>query len=111
MAMTPERRVKAMVDTCLEQLAQDLETIGMELHRCMHVPFGYGKKNALDYTLCIFGQFVAIETKPPGEWLTPLQRVTARNIIRSGGKVFIISGPEGLAAFTRWCNFKAEFGE
>jgi hypothetical protein len=74
----------------------------MELHVNMFVPHGYGKRNQLDYTTCIFGQFVAIETKAPGEWLTPLQRVTARNIVRSGGKVFIISGIEGLRSFMEW---------
>jgi len=100
--MTPEGRVKKLVSSYLEDLAISLDTIGMELYSTMIVPVGYGKRNQLDYTLCLYGYFVAIETKAPGEWLTPLQRVTARNIIRSGGKVFIISGAEGLEAFKRW---------
>ena len=107
---TPEGRVKKMVTSYLEELANKLEKhYGLEIHVNMFVPFGYGKRNQLDYTMCIFGHFVVIETKAPGEWLTPLQRVTVRNIYRSGGKVFIISGPEGLAAFRRWVEYVAEF--
>ena len=100
--MTPEGRVKKLVSSYLEDLQNDLDKIGAELYTSMFVPVGYGKRNQLDYTLCLYGYFVAIETKAPGEWLTPLQRQTARNIIRSGGKVFIISGAEGLQAFKRW---------
>ena len=100
--MTPEGRVKKLVSSYLEDLQIDLDKIGMELYCSMIVPVGYGKRNQLDYTLCLYGYFVAIETKAPGEWLTPLQRQTARNIIRSGGKVFIVSGEEGLNAFKRW---------
>ena len=100
--MTPEGRVKKLVSSYLEDLENELDKIGAELYRVTFVPVGYGKRNQLDYTLCLYGHFVAIETKAPGEWLTPLQRQTARNIIRSGGKVFIISGAEGLAAFKRW---------
>ncbi len=110
--MTPEGRVKKMVSSYLEDLAQNLEEhYGLELHVNMFVPFGYGKRNQLDFTMCIFGRFVVIETKAEGKWLTPLQRVTVRNILRSGGKVFIITGPEGLAAFRRWVEYRAEFGE
>jgi hypothetical protein len=68
----------------------------------MFVPTGYGKRNTLDYTICYAGRFVAIETKRPDEDLTPLQKLTVRAIIRSGGEVFIISGPEGLQAFKNW---------
>lgn len=100
--MTPEGRVKKMVTSYLEDLARQMEPTGFELHVNMFVPTGYGKRSQLDYTMSIFGRFVAIETKAPGEWLTPLQRVTARNIIRSGGKVFIISGPDGLRSFWNW---------
>lgn len=74
----------------------------MDVYRNMFVPVGYGKRNSLDYMLCIYGYFVGIETKAPGEWLTPLQRQTSRTILRAGGKVFIISGVEGLDAFKRW---------
>ena len=93
--MTPEGRVKKLVSIYLDDL-------GENCYKIMFVPVGYGKRNQLDYTLCLYGQFVAIETKAPGEWLTPLQRQTCRGILRAGGKVFIVSGPEGLAALKRW---------
>jgi hypothetical protein len=67
----------------------------------MPVPFGYGKPG-LDYEGCLYGWFFAIETKAPGFWLTPRQRGTAREMLRSGGAVFVISGDKGLDAFKRW---------
>lgn len=102
--MTPEGRVKKVVSTYLKELQERYEALGHDIYFSMFVPVGYGKRNTLDYTLCFAGIFVAIETKAPGKKsdLTPLQRETCRNIWRSGGKVFIISGPEGLDAFKRW---------
>jgi hypothetical protein len=96
--MTPEARVKKLVSTYLE----DLDAAGICVYKTMFVPVGYGKRNQLDYTLCIYGHFVVVETKAPGEWLTPLQRQTCRSIYYAGGAVFIISGQEGLDAFKRW---------
>lgn len=69
----------------------------------MPVPGGYGRPS-LDYEGCWMGWFFAIETKAPGEWLTPRQRGTAREIWASGGAVFVISRQEGLEAFKRWVN-------
>ena len=100
--MTPEGRVKKLVSSYLEDVKILLDKAGLDLYSTMFVPTGFGRRNQLDYTLCIYGRFVAIETKAPGEWLTPLQRQTCRSILRSGGKVFIISGAEGLEAFKRW---------
>jgi hypothetical protein len=93
--MTPEARIKKLVSIYLDSLSD-------VAYYHMPVPTGYGKRNSLDYILCIHGHFIAIETKAPGEWLTPLQRQTARSIVLSGGKVFIISGSEGLDALKRW---------
>lgn len=93
--MTKEARVKKLVSFYLD-------TLDEKVYKVMFVPVGYGKRNQLDYTLCIAGRFVAIETKAAGEWLTPLQRQTCRNILQAGGAVFIISGPDGLNAFKRW---------
>lgn len=92
--MTPEGRVKAKVNKYLTSIK---EYVYWE----MPVPTGYGK-SGLDYTICLAGRFVAIETKAPGEWLTPRQRDRALDILSKGGKVFVISGPEGLAAFQDW---------
>lgn len=96
--MTPEGRVKKLVSTYLN----DLDRNGIPVYYSMFVPVGYGKRNSLDFTVCIAGHFVAIETKEPGNWLTPLQRQTARGMYYAGAKVFIISGPDGLAALKRW---------
>ena len=95
---TKEERVKKIVSSYLKELDEN----GVIVYAHMEVPTGYGKRNSLDYTLCIAGRFVAIETKGPGKWLTPLQRQTCRNILQAGGAVFIISGPDGLNAFKRW---------
>ena len=96
--MTPEGKVKKLVSTYLN----DLDTADRYVYHTMFVPTGYGRRNTLDYTICLFGRYVAIETKAPGEDLTPTQRLTCRAIHLSGGKVFIISGIEGLNAFKRW---------
>lgn len=100
--MTPEGRVKKIVSTYLEDLREVLTERGIELYTSMFVPVGYGKRNSLDYNICFAGHYLAIETKAPGGWLTPLQRQTCREIVRSGGTVFIISGQEGLDALKRW---------
>lgn len=94
--MTPEGRVKKWVDALLASFAT---------HKPMWwykpVQHGFGKR-ALDYIGCCNGKFFSIETKAPDEWLTPYQRGTAREIIESGGAVFIISTIEGAAALGRW---------
>lgn len=100
--MTPEGRVKKMVSSYLKELQKRLTDRGLDLYWTMHVPTGYGKNNHLDYTFCLAGHFVAIETKAPGEWLTALQRQTCRQMLASGASVFIISSPEGLASFVNW---------
>lgn len=96
--MTPEGRVKKLVSTYLNVL----DTSGQNVYYTMFVPVGYGRRNSLDYTICIHGRYVGIETKAPGQDLTPTQRLTCRDIYLSGGKVFIVSGGEGLDAFKRW---------
>lgn len=100
--MTPEGRVKKAISIYLDSLREFLDTHGLDMYYTMFVPSGYGKNNSLDYTLCLCGHFVAIEAKAPGEWLTPAQRLTARSMYYSGATVFIISGPDGLAALKRW---------
>ena len=100
--MTPEGKVKKLVSSYLSDVKERLDTLGLELYTNKPVPTGYGKRNSLDFHLCLVGLFVAIETKAERERLTPLQRQTARSIIRSGGHVFIVSGEEGLNAFKRF---------
>jgi hypothetical protein len=96
-----ERAVKREITRYLLGLQQPDSTI-----RCyfrMPVPGGYGT-SGLDYEGCIEGFFFAIEAKSPDEEadLTVRQRSTAKLMYEAGGKVFIISCEQGLAAFQRW---------
>jgi len=97
--MTPEGRVKKAVNEYLSTLRDPLNGVGIYIE--MPVPSGYGK-SGLDYTICLWGHFVAIETKKPGAWLTPRQRIRALDILNAGGTVFIITGPDGLRSFMDW---------
>ena len=93
-----ERNVKRMITAYLDGLVE----AGKCYYR-MPVLFGYGKKG-IDYEGCIVGRYFGIEAKSPDKDadLTPLQRDTCLDILVGGGKVFIISTPEGLGAFMRW---------
>lgn len=107
--MTPEGRIKKMVSIYLKDLQGALQDRGYDMHYSMFVPTGYGKRNTLDYTICYAGRFAAIETKRPDEDLTPLQKLTCRAILRSGGTVFVISGMEGFNAFKNWTDKHADW--
>src|SRR5580765_901231 len=87
-----KRRVSALLSLAMEHAP---------LYVWMPVVTALGKRS-LDYICCIDGQFVAIETKATGEWLRPAQRERAREMFRAGGKVFIISGPDGYGALERY---------
>jgi hypothetical protein len=54
---------------------------------------------ALDFYLCIEGDFVAIETKAPGKKLTPRQEATRDKICDAGGCVVVLSTPEEVDKF------------
>jgi hypothetical protein len=43
-----------------------------------------------DLLCCVYGRFVGIETKLPGERLRPMQRVALHEIFNSGGVVAIV---------------------
>jgi hypothetical protein len=90
--VTPEGKVKAKVSALLKRY-------GVEY--AMPVQNGMGKQ-MLDYVCCWQGRRLDIETKAPGNWLTPKQCLTALNMWKAGAKVFIISNPEGLAALERY---------
>jgi hypothetical protein len=53
------------------------------------VPAGYGA-SSLDCICCVAGQFVAIETKAPGEVPTERQAACIRQMRAAGGRVFVI---------------------
>jgi hypothetical protein len=77
MALTPEGKVKAAVKRVLARYP--------ESYFFMPVQAGFGKKT-LDFLICHYGEFIAIETKAPGKKPTPLQDDTIREIrpTRSG---------------------------
>jgi hypothetical protein len=91
-----EREIKRRV-TALLKLAK----MHGQVYHWMTVITGFGKRS-LDYICCINGQFLAIETKAPGDWLRPDQRDRARDMMLAGGKVFCVSGPVGYAALERY---------
>ena len=93
MASTPEGAVKKMVRTCLNSFEG--------CYYSMPVPGGFGKSD-LDFVCSYKGFYFQIETKAPGNWLTPLQRNTARLVYLSGATVFIISTREGVDALYRY---------
>lgn len=86
--MTPEGKVKAKVNRALAQLPQ--------VWRFMPVQMGMGIP-ALDYLLCIAGEFVAIETKVKGKTLTARQLKTLEEICAAGGRAFVVDDDASLA--------------
>ncbi|WP_245471280.1 VRR-NUC domain-containing protein [Bradyrhizobium genosp. SA-3] len=86
---TPEGRVKGAVNKVLARYP--------ESYRYMPVPYGYGL-SSLDFLICHYGQFIAIETKAPGEKPTARQEKIIAEIEHAGGRVFVIDGqPPQLA--------------
>lgn len=78
---TPEGLIKRKVNTMLASLPH--------CYRFMPVQRGFGP-SGLDYFCCVFGSFVAVETKVPGAKLNPRQVVTATAIAAAGGTVLVI---------------------
>lgn len=98
--MTPEGRVKKKVKALLGKYPL--------LWQHWPVQTGFGAPT-LDCTGCYCGMFFAIETKAPGEKLTPRQELTKRDMVRAGGEVFVIGEHElengdysGMAELERW---------
>lgn len=82
--MTPEGRVKHMVNKGLADLIQE----GV-VWKFMPVQNGMGIPG-LDYFLCVAGRWVAIETKTKGKKLTPRQEQTKAAIEKARGLVLIV---------------------
>jgi cytochrome c1 len=77
---TPEGKVKARVKELLNE------------HGAYHhwpVQTGYGEPT-LDCVGCHRGKYFAIETKAPGEQLTPRQNFTKEKMEAAGAKVFVV---------------------
>ena len=90
---TPEGKVKRDV----KKILHAFEGVYYE----MPVPGGFGK-SGLDFTCGVNGHALYIEAKAPGEWLTPRQRATARDMLKAGNAVFAISNRDGLRALLQW---------
>ena len=84
--MTPEGRVKAFVKKVMKQLQEKRDCY---IYTHWPVQAGYGAPT-LDCTGSINGRAFAIETKAPGETLTPRQKLTKADMERSGMVVFVI---------------------
>lgn len=89
--MTPEGRVKALVNKGLDDLIKQ----GI-VWKFMPVQMGMGMP-ALDYLLCCNGRFLSVETKVKGKHLTPRQVGTKAAIERAGGKVFVVDDAQSCA--------------
>jgi len=83
--MTPEGRVKAAVKRELDKYPDH--------YREMPVPGGYGK-SGLDFTVCFFGRFLAIETKADGKEPTGRQNKRIDEIEQAGGVTCVVIGVE-----------------
>jgi hypothetical protein len=80
--VTPEGRVKNAVKKELD--------VYPDHYREMPVPGGFGK-SGLDFTICFFGRFIAIETKKEGGKPTPRQEERIREIEKAGGLAWVIT--------------------
>lgn len=93
---TPEGKVKKGVDKILTHFGV--------LYK-KPVITGFGKRE-LDYYACVLtrwgGQYMVIETKAEGNWLTGRQRELCKEAYLAGGKVFIISNGDGMTALWRY---------
>ena len=83
---TPEGRVKDKV----KKVLADTGRFGY-IYSHWPVPSGFGKQS-LDCNGIIRGRAFAIETKAPGGKPTPRQALIADEVMRAGGKVFVIDG-------------------
>jgi hypothetical protein len=92
--MTPEGSVKEKVKRVLAQYKE-------HLHGNWPVQNGMGTP-MLDYVGCCCGHYFAIETKAPGEKMTPRQLATAKAILLAGGVVFEISDEQHIVQLAAW---------
>jgi len=102
---TPESKVKDKVKALLDEAGA--------WHN-WPVPAGYGIP-MLDCVGCHRGEFFAIETKAPGQHLTPRQEFTKTQMELAGAKVFVIGesvedNPDtwysGMAELAEWLKRK-----
>ncbi len=90
--MTPEGKVKALVKALLKQH-------GAYYH--MPVQNGMGKPS-LDFVGCHQGGFFAVETKAGSKRMTERQEITAHEMEKAGGVVFLVNEVVGMNELTEW---------
>jgi len=93
MAVTPEGKIKRMVQNVLGEFFDDAP--GGGLYKYWPVPSGFGA-SSLDCILCYRGKFIGIETKAPGKKPTPRQELTIKQMQHAGGTVFVIDSEKGV---------------
>ena len=100
-AVTPEGKVKKLVvDLLAEFNIVNAKDAGRELksngwYFCPGQN-GFGVKGIPDFVGHYLGRFFAVETKAPGKIPTGFQELQIAEILRSGGLVFVVDGPEGV---------------
>ena len=99
--MTPEGKVKKLVAALLAEFnIVNAKDAGRELksngwYFCPGQN-GYGVKGIPDFVGHYLGRFFAVETKAPDKIPTGFQELQIAEILRSGGAVFVVDGPEGV---------------
>ena len=99
--VTPEGKVKKLVvDLLAEFNIVNAKDAGRELQSdgwyfCPGQN-GFGVKGIPDFVGHYLGRFFAVETKAPGKIPTGFQELQIAEILRSGGIVFVVDGPEGV---------------
>ena len=99
--MTPEGKVKKLVVALLAEFnIVNAKDAGRELQSdgwyfCPGQN-GYGVKGIPDFVGHYLGRFFAVETKAPDKIPTGFQELQITEILRSGGIVFVVDGPEGV---------------
>ena len=100
-AVTPEGKVKKLVAALLAEFnIVNAKDAGRELksngwYFCPGQN-GFGVKGIPDFVGHYLGRFFAVETKAPGKIPTGFQELQIAEILRSGGIVFVVDGPEGV---------------
>jgi hypothetical protein len=83
--MTPEGKIKKLINDVLASYP--------ESYVYMPVPYGYGP-STLDYLICHYGRFIAIEAKKPGGKPTDRQELIIAQIQTAGGDAFVIDSTD-----------------
>ena len=100
-AVTPEGKVKKLVAALLAEFnivnakdaGKDIPSDGW-----YYLPgqSGYGVKGIPDFVGHYLGRFFSVETKAPDKTPAGFQELQIAEILRSGGVVFVVDGPEGV---------------